>query len=65
MENIYIIRKIVKAKNIVEALKKEKKAPIGDIVLASVKQKEQLLPAIGFSPTYSDGEENTEYAPVI
>jgi len=56
--NTYIIRKAVKARNINEALRKEKNSAILDIILvhSAKKSSEQLMPAIGFTPS-----DTTEY----
>jgi hypothetical protein len=51
---VFVIRKVVKATSIDEALKQEAKAKISSIVEV-VKSNEQLLSAIGF-----DGEVVTE-----
>lgn len=51
----YIIRKIVIAKNIKEAIKKEKRTQISEIIVASLK--EEYRPMIGLAARYVEGEE--------
>ena len=48
---IYVIRKVVRARSLKEALKNEPKGKIVDIVQTiNNKNVDQLMPAIGFAP---------------
>lgn len=57
-KNVYIIRKSVKADSMAEALKKERRAPVLDIILCSP-DGTQLQPMIGFqaAQNYEENEE--------
>lgn len=48
-ENLYVVRKMVKARSLEEALKKEKQAAPLEIIMVVDNKKEELAPAIGFS----------------
>lgn len=52
MNHTYIIRKVVIAKSMAEALKKEAKGQILDIVIGQKSDKKQLVPMVGFAPSY-------------
>lgn len=53
---LWVIRKVVRAKDISGALKKEPKSRVIDIVrvIENKRAGEQLVPAIGFAPPIDD-----------
>lgn len=53
---LWVIRKVVRAKDILGALKKERRAKVIDVVrvIENKSSGQQMVPAIGFAPPIED-----------
>lgn len=57
VKNKYVIRKIIEADSVEEAIKNEKKAKIAEVILISSDGK-QLMPAVGFMANWNTEDDD-------